>query len=652
MNPTRIVTRLVPFLMATLASATVLMHGGVFAATAQSLPATPQATTVASVTPAATMTVTATVAATVSPTSTASPTVSVTATATVAPSATAIPTAVARVSTRARIRPRKVDYQGGFALALVFTGYTHSCALTVGGIAYCWGDNADGQLGDGTTVDQLAPSNPVPTLTFSSLAAGENHTCGLTFVGAVWCWGGNTSGQLGNGSTTASLTPVQVVGTYTSIYTGGGYNCALAGDGTASCWGFNGFGQLGDQTYVSQSSPTAIVGQHFSSLALGRFHACGIGTDGVTRCWGDNSNGELGDNSLVSRLTLSSVNGGHTFTQISSFGNHTCGVDAGNVYCWGLNDVGQVGDGTTTNALIPARVTNIDGGAAGVVAGYAHACVFDQIGHGACWGNNLSGQLGTGSPLPHHDLIALIANNLVFVTLAAGRDHTCGLTLDGIYCWGRNLNGQLGDGTLLNRGTPIVSLEASDPPASSSGSSAPAPTVVPTRTAVPTATPVPLRYLWTRDLDPNTITVTSNRGYSRTVERATLDRVSGARAYKGWVRNSRTFDIYGVDENGLLVWADPTDTGMVSQINWTLLLTMDMPADAVYAIPVATPANGRILWDVTGTGAVYVVGSDRFLHAIPNLRTFQAGYEWANVIPVTTAQVRLMPVGAPIPTSQ
>jgi hypothetical protein len=160
---------------------------------------------------------------------------------------------------------------------------------------------------------------------------------------------------------------------------------------------------------------------------------------------------------------------------------------------------------------------------------------------------------------------------------------------------------------------------------------------------------VPLKYTWTRDVDPASITVTSNRGYSRTIARATLDPVTGARTFKQWVRNSVSFDVYGVDENGLLVWADPSDTAIVSQIDWRQLLTMNMPAGAVDAIPVATPAEGRLLWDVKGTGTIYVVGSDRLLHAIPDLRTFQASYTWANVIPVTPAQLRLLPVGAPIP---
>jgi len=244
-----------------------------------------------------------------------------------------------------------------------------------------------------------------------------------------------------------------------------------------------------------------------------------------------------------------------------------------------------------------------------------------------------------------------VARNLSYTAIGAGYRHTCGITAAATYCWGWNVVGQLGDGTVLSRNTPILDSEfVADAPAPSGGSSsAPEATAVPTRTAVPTATPVPLKYTWTRDANPASITVTSNRGYSRTIARAALDPVTGARTFKEWVRNSVTFDVYGVDENGLLVWADPSDTAIVSQIDWRQLVTMDMPAGAVDAIPVATPADGRLLWDVKGTGTIYVVGSDRFLHAIPDLRTFQASYTWANVIPVTPAQLRLMPVGAPIP---
>ena len=449
---------------------------------------------------------------------------------------------------------------------------------------------------------------------FSSISAGEEHTCGLTTAGAAYCSGNNTDGQLGDRSTNRQILLVPVSG-----------------------------------------------GLTFSAISAGFYHTCGLTSAGAAYCWGDFSYGQLGDAFNTDQTYPVAVSGGHTFSALSAGDDHTCGVASGTfrAWCWGLNDDGQLGNGDTNNRNMPTVVdttllfTTID-------AGPVHTCGIEQANVGAvsvgrrsvtaaaayCWGENDDGELGNGTTSRTATTLPVpVSDSLTYTALAAGRFFTCGISATGTYCWGANSKGQLGDGTTTRRNRPILSEVV----AGGGSSSAPEATAVPTRTAVPTATPVPLRYAWTRDANPASITVTSNRGYTRTISRATLDPVTGARTFKEWVRNSVTFDVYGVDENGLLVWADPSEPAIVSQIDWRQLGTMDMPAGAVEAIPVATPADGRLLWDVNGTGTIYVVGSDRFLHAVPDLRTFQASYTWAGVIPISPAQLRLMPVGAPIP---
>jgi len=114
-----------------------------------------------------------------------------------------------------RSSPVPVPPPTGVSFAAVTAGYSHTCGLaTVAGAApYCWGGNGSGQLGDGTKTDQ---SSPVLVLapagvSFKAVTAGTAQTCGVTAAGVAYCWGANGSGQLGDGTTTDRLIPVRVV---------------------------------------------------------------------------------------------------------------------------------------------------------------------------------------------------------------------------------------------------------------------------------------------------------------------------------------------------------------------------------------------------------------------------------------------------------
>jgi alpha-tubulin suppressor-like RCC1 family protein/uncharacterized protein YjdB len=141
----------------------------------------------------------------------------------------------------------------------------HSCGLTGGGSAYCWGENTFGALGNGSMSDSPVPVPVSGGLAFAQLIAGGfiGHTCGLTAGGTAYCWGENERGQVGDGSTIDRPEPSAVVGrlAFTRLDAGFRHTCGRATNGTVYCWGSGAAGQLGTNSTSQSERPTKVLGQ-------------------------------------------------------------------------------------------------------------------------------------------------------------------------------------------------------------------------------------------------------------------------------------------------------------------------------------------------------------------------------------------------------
>ncbi|MCA9629431.1 MAG: hypothetical protein KC766_17270 [Myxococcales bacterium] len=337
-------------------------------------------------------------------------------------------------------------------------GAQHTCQIASAGTARCWGYNANGQLGNGSTTASIVSVPVTGISSATALATGYYHNCVID-GGAVKCWGANLRGQIGNGSTTDAPTPVAVSGlsNVTSIAAGAAHTCAALIDGSVRCWGYNSQGQLGDGTLVDRTTPVVVPGiLNAVRVAAGYYHSCALLADGTAKCWGLNDHGQLGDGTTTNSLTPVTVTGLSGVQTISAASSHTCAsLTGGTANCWGANNNGVLGDGTTTDSSSPVAVSGLTQATA-VITGPYHSCAAIGDGSARCWGWNVYGELGDGTKTD--SLTPVVVTGLSTVdSIAVGWHHSCSALQDGTaQCWGYNGVGQLGDGTQTQSSTPVL----------------------------------------------------------------------------------------------------------------------------------------------------------------------------------------------------
>lgn len=334
-------------------------------------------------------------------------------------------------------------HRGGLSFAQAAVGTRHQCTLAPDGSAYCWGSNSYGELGIGSRDARSAPAPVAGGHVFRSVSAGRSFTCGVTPGDAAFCWGSNSYGKLGTGSFPDAHTPAPMAGgiAFRSVSAGVDHACGISTGDAAYCWGYNLDGRLGSAGN-QQSTPTPVSGGlAFRSVSAGGRHTCAVTPGGEAHCWGHNATGQLGDGSTASTSTPVAVSGGLLFRSIHAGAAHTCALASdGAAHCWGSNLLGELGTGKVQEGSAPTTTpAAVRGGLkfTSLAVGARHTCGVAEDGAAWCWGDNVEGQLGTGSTAGSA-LPVRVTGGLSFRSVAAAEARSCGTTTDDLlYCWGQ-----------------------------------------------------------------------------------------------------------------------------------------------------------------------------------------------------------------------
>jgi len=327
----------------------------------------------------------------------------------------------------------------------ISVGTMHAAALDDAGHALCWGRG----LAWNTQQPLEEAMHPTPCgrpgVRYTTIAAGDMRTCAIAAapLGRIDCWGKDSPSLVAPEQQASRVATAVAVGDFSA--------CAIFEAGSVHCWG----------------SETPRLHEPAMELAMNGRLACARLASGAVSCWGsDENHGAIDGSSIVSDAKAIAV----------GF-NHACAIvgsgDRDRIVCWGGNYYGQLGDGTSDDRHAPVPVVDdvLDRPVA-IVAGVNTTCALDVTGRVACWGWNVTGQVGDGvrsaltqqepgvlAPSSGDRLTPVVVRGLSRdVTKISLGGYTAHATLSNgaVVGWGQNNLGQVGDGSKTDRTTPVV----------------------------------------------------------------------------------------------------------------------------------------------------------------------------------------------------
>jgi hypothetical protein len=285
----------------------------------------------------------------------------------------------------------------------------------------------------GSRVFRTIPTRIRGGLLFQSMSAGTHYTCAVAKGGRAYCWGNNAYGQLGTGTDENSELPTPVAGEirFKTVSAGDFFTCGISDGDSAFCWGSPGEDPGWRHAKDKTNKPRPVAGHKFRSVSPNKLGACGVTTAGDGVCWvaeepGAGAKESFTPTAVGTRLKLAAVDDACLLA-----------VD-GSVHCWVESQGSAISKFQPVAAVPKLRA---------ISAGIFHNCgiTFDDAAY--CWGLNETGALGNGSKLAptrrstwtaaDRSPPAMVAGGLKFQSVSVGPESTCGVTLEGVaYCWG------------------------------------------------------------------------------------------------------------------------------------------------------------------------------------------------------------------------